>query len=207
MKSVDVLDTIQIVEYDPSYAQAVADMWNCSQESWEEATASAALTNVAQDMENAGNLRVFLAVQGNEVIGFCSCSHYKMDEGALYVPLLNVRPDYHGRKVGKLLILKAVQTTVEMGWPRLDLFTWAGNTKAVPMYKKCGFFWEKKDNAVHLMNFIPSFCRQRLLGLIWSGIYWYSDSLRNLDIRPDGRSVNGFDFFEYALERWCCPLA
>ena len=34
MKSVDVLDTIQIVEYDPSYAQAIANMWNCSQESW-----------------------------------------------------------------------------------------------------------------------------------------------------------------------------
>ncbi|MFD0960511.1 hypothetical protein [Paenibacillus chungangensis] len=43
-----------------------------------------------------------------------------------------------------------------MGWPRLDLFTWAGNTKAVPLYKKCGFFWEKKDDSVHLMNFIPT---------------------------------------------------
>ena len=126
MKSVDVLDTIQIVEYDPSYAQAIADMWNCSQESWGGGNRVRSAENVAQDMENAGNLRVFLAIQGNEVIGFCSFSHYKMDEGALYVPLLNVRPDYHGRKVGKLLILKAVQTTVEMGWPRLDLFTWGG---------------------------------------------------------------------------------
>ena len=195
------MDTIQIVEYDPSYAQAIADMWNCSQESWGGGNRVRSAENVAQDMENAGNLRVFLAIQGNEVIGFCSFSHYKMDEGALYVPLLNVRPDYHGRKVGKLLILKAVQTTVEMGWPRLDLFTWAGNTKAVPMYKKCGFFWEKKDNAVHLMNFIPSVLQTEALGPYLERIDWYSDSLRNLDIRPDGRSVNGFDFFEYAWEK------
>ena len=54
------------------------------------------------------------------------------------------------------------------------------------MYKKCGFFWEKKDNAVHLMNFIPSVLQTEALGPYLERIDWYSDSLRNLDIRPDG---------------------
>ncbi|WP_199624379.1 GNAT family N-acetyltransferase [Paenibacillus alkalitolerans] len=197
MNSADVMDAVQIVEYEPKYAQAVADMWNASWESWGGGNRIRSAESVAREMENAGNLKVFLAVHGDEVVGFCSFSHYKQDEGALYVPLLNVRPDYHGRKVGKSLIIRAVQTTVEMGWPRLDLFTWAGNTKAVPMYKKCGFFWEKKDDSVHLMNFIPTVLQTEALQPYLKHIDWYADSRLNPEIRPDGRSENGFDYFEY----------
>lgn len=201
MKSVHVLDSVQIVEYEPRHAQAVADMWNVSQESWGGGSRVRSAESVARELDNAGNLKVFLAMHGDEVVGFCSFSHYKQDEGALYVPLLNVRPDYHGRKVGKALILKAVETTVDMGWPRLDLFTWAGNTKAVPMYKKCGFFWEKKDNSVHLMNFIPTVLKTEALQPYLERIDWYADSVRPLDIRPDGRSEHGFDYFEYAWRK------
>ncbi|CAG7633608.1 GNAT family N-acetyltransferase [Paenibacillus allorhizosphaerae] len=201
MKSVHVLDPVQIVEYEPCYAQAVADMWNVSQESWGGGNRVRSAESVDRELENAGNLKVFLAIHDDEVVGFCSFSHYKQDEGALYVPLLNVRPDYHGRKVGKALILKAVETTVDMGWPRLDLFTWAGNTKAVPMYKKCGFFWEKKDNSVHLMNFIPTVLQTEALLPYLKRIDWYADSLRSLEIQPDGHSENGFDYFEYAWHK------
>ncbi len=129
--------TVRIVEYNHSYAAAVADMWNRSMESWGGGHSRRTPESVIQDMDSTINLHVFLAMDGEEVVGFCSFSHYQLDEGALYVPLLNVRPDYHNRKVGKALILHAVAKTVELGWPRLDLFTWAGNTKAVPMYKKC----------------------------------------------------------------------
>lgn len=189
------------MEYTPQYAQAVADMWNRSQESWGGGSRIRSADGVKRELQNAGNLMVFLAVDGEEVVGYCSFSQYQHDEGALYVPLLNVRPDYHGRKVGRDLILKAVETTVEMGWPRLDLFTWAGNTKAVPMYKKTGFFWEKKEDSVHLMNFIPAVLMTDALRPSLERLDWYADSKRKLDIRPDGRSENGFDYFEYAWEK------
>ncbi|MFM9328939.1 GNAT family N-acetyltransferase [Paenibacillus mesotrionivorans] len=194
--------TVRIVEYNHSYAAAVADMWNRSTESWGGGHSRRTPESVIQDMDSTINLHVFLAMDGEEVVGFCSFSHYQLDEGALYVPLLNVRPDYHNRKVGKALILHAVSKTVELGWPRLDLFTWAGNTKAVPMYKKCGFFWEKKDDGVHLMNYIPTVLQTEALEPYLKNLDWYSDSTRPIQIQPDGETLSGkFDIFRYSWQK------
>lgn len=200
--STDTNSTVTIVEYEPSYAAALADMWNQSNESWGGGNSERTAEQITQEMANSTNLHNFLAVDGDQVVGFCSFSHYRNDEGALYVPLLNVRPDYHSKKVGKMLILRAVATTVEMGWPRLDLFTWAGNTKAVPMYKKCGFFWEKKDDGVHLMNFIPTVLQTEALKPYMEQIDWYADSTRVIEVKPDGNEREGkFDCFLYSWER------
>jgi ribosomal protein S18 acetylase RimI-like enzyme len=197
---------IRIVEYDPKYAESLAEMWNRSGDSWGGNHAIRTADSIIQEHETSGNLHVFLALDGEEVVGYCSFSHYRNDEGALYVPLLNVRPDYHGRKVGKSLVLTAVRKTVELGWPRLDLFTWEGNTKAVPMYKKCGFFWEKKENSTHLMNFIPTVLRTEALQPYFETVDWYEDGKRDLAIRPDGRKERGFDFYEYVWEKEDCTL-
>ncbi|MWV42205.1 GNAT family N-acetyltransferase [Paenibacillus sp. HJL G12] len=194
-------EQIRIIEYDPSYAGAVAEMWNRSNESWGGGTNQRTEDGVRREMEISSNLHVFLAVDGKEVVGFCSFAHYRHDEGALYVPLLNVRPDYHGYKVGRNLILNAVRKTVEAGWPRLDLFTWAGNTKAVPMYKKCGFFWEKNEDYVHLMNFIPTVLQTEALAPYFEELDWYADSTRELPIQPDGRRERGFDFLDYTWQK------
>lgn len=201
MTVTSIMEQIRIIEYDPSYAAAVADMWNRSNESWGGGTNQRTEDTVRREMETSSNLYVFLAVHETEVVGFCSFAHYRYDENALYVPLLNVRPDYHGYKVGRNLILNAVRKTVEAGWPRLDLFTWAGNTKAVPMYKKCGFFWEKKDDNVHLMNFIPTILQTEALAPYFEELDWYADSTRELVIEPDGRRVRGFDFFDYSWKK------
>ncbi|GGG88598.1 GNAT family N-acetyltransferase [Paenibacillus radicis (ex Gao et al. 2016)] len=194
-------EQIRIVEYDPSYAGALADMWNLSKESWGGGNDQRTEDTVRREMETSSNLHAFLAVDGKEVVGFCSFAHYRQDEGALYVPLLNVRPDYHGHKIGRNLILNAVSKTVEAGWPRLDLFTWAGNTKAVPMYKKCGFFWEKNEDYVHLMNFIPTILQTEALAPYFEELDWYADSTRELVIEPDGSRERGFDFMEYTWSK------
>ncbi|WP_379144441.1 GNAT family N-acetyltransferase [Paenibacillus sp. sgz500992] len=201
MTAIIPTEQIRIIEYDPSYAGAVAEMWNRSNESWGGGTNHRTEDSVRREMEVSANLHVFLAVDGKEVVGFCSFAHYRQDEGALYVPLLNVRPDYHGYKVGRNLILNAVRKTVEAGWPRLDLFTWAGNTKAVPMYKKCGFFWEKNEDYVHLMNFIPTVLQTEALAPYFEELDWYADSTRELPIQPDGRRERGFDFFDYTWQK------
>ncbi len=201
-----VAEQVRIIEYDPSYAGALAEMWNRSKDSWGGGTNQKTEANVRRMMEVSSHLHAFLAVDGGEVVGFCSFSHYHQDEGAMYVPLLNVRPDYHGCKVGRNLILKAVRQTVEAGWPRLDLFTWAGNTKAVPMYKKCGFFWEKNDDYVHLMNFIPTLLQTEALAPYFDELDWYADSTRELVIEPDGRTERGFDFFDYTWRKGTLAL-
>lgn len=110
-----IIDQIHIVEYDHSYAASLADMWNRSNESWGGGTRQRTEEAVRQEMENSSNLHEYLAIHNEEVVGFCSFAHYRFDENALYVPLLNVRPDYHGYKIGRNLILKAVEKTVEAG--------------------------------------------------------------------------------------------
>ena len=190
-------DHVTIVEYEPKYAASVADMWNRSRDSWGGDDSVRTEQLIIAEHEHSSHLNVFLALADNEVIGYCSFSHYKDDEGALYIPLLNVRPDYHGRKVGKTLVLRALQETMHLGWNRLDLHTWPGNTKAVPTYKKCGFFWEKRDDMTHLMNFIPSVLQTEAVRAYFEDIDWYTASTRVLSVEPDGRKENGFDYFTY----------
>lgn len=194
-------DHVTIVEYEPKYAASVADMWNRSTESWGGDNTVRTEQTILAEHEHSTHLKVFLALAENEVIGYCSFSHYKDDEGALYIPLLNVRPDYHGHKVGKTLVLRAVQETINLGWTRLDLHTWPGNTKAVPTYKKCGFFWEKRDDMTHLMNFIPSVLQTEAVRAYFADTDWYTASHRAILVEPDGRKENGFDYFTYEWKK------
>ncbi|WP_172251261.1 GNAT family N-acetyltransferase [Saccharibacillus deserti] len=193
--------TIRIVEYGPKHAASLAEMWNRSSESWGGDGYVHTEEETREKQERSTDLHTFLALDGETVVGFCSFSYYQEDEGALYIPLLNVRPDYHGQKVGKALVLNAVRRTIEMGWPRLDLYTWAGNTKAVPAYKKCGFFWEKRDDTTHLMNFIPSVLNTEAVAPFFETADWYADGRRDLSVYPDGERENGFDFFTYTWEK------
>ncbi|MBT2689159.1 GNAT family N-acetyltransferase [Bacillus sp. ISL-47] len=190
-------DTIKITEYDVGHAGGIAKMWNLSRDSWGGDTSVMTEEQVKTKEANNGNIALYLAMDGEEVVGYCGLSEYKEDTGSLYIPLLNVRPDYHGRKIGKLLVLKALQKTIELGWPRLDLYTWPGNVKAVPLYKKCGFFWEDRDDTTHLMNFIPAVHQTPLLKTLLKDLDWYKDSVKNIEVKPDGIKVDGFTFYEY----------
>ncbi len=191
----------RIVPYDHPLSATLADMWNRSQVSWGGTGILETAEHVRDEHDASSNLEEFIALdKAGEAIGFCSFSKYFKDQGALYIPLLNVRPDWHGRKVGKALVLAAVRRTVELGWPRLDLFTWPGNTKAVPTYKKCGFFWERRDDTTHLMNFIPTVLSTDLLKPFFETADWYADSKRTIEVKPDGREEKGFHFFEYLWE-------
>ena len=193
--------TFRIVEYSPDRAASLADMWNRSAVNWGGGSTVHTKESILAEHVGSINLTEFLAVDAqNEVIGFCSFSRYAQDRGALYIPLLNVRPDWHGRKVGKSLVLSAVKRTVELGWPRLDLYTWPGNTKAVPTYKKCGFFWERRDDTTHLMNFIPTVLNAKWLEPFFQTADWYADAIRDIRVEPDGQEENGFHLYEYAWQ-------
>jgi len=192
----------RIVPYQSEHAPSLAEMWNLSHASWGGNSIVETAEHVQAEHDASANLEEFIALnEADEAVGFCSFSKYFKDEGALYIPLLNVRPDWHGCKVGKALVLAAVKRTIEMGWPRLDLFTWPGNTKAVPTYKKCGFFWERRDDTTHLMNFIPTVLATDLLKPFFEKADWYADSVRSLEVCPDGREENGFHFYEYVWEQ------
>ncbi|WP_216831837.1 GNAT family N-acetyltransferase [Alkalihalobacterium elongatum] len=188
---------VKIVEYHEGLAKGIAKMWNESREDWGGDSVVMTEQDVKEKEENSTNLHLFLAMVGEEVVGYCGLSEYKEDEGALYIPLLNVHPEYQGLKIGKQLLLRALEKTIELKWPRLDLFTWAGNTKAVPLYKKCGFFWEERDDVTHLMNFIPIVLQNQWLRPFFEKHDWYTTSQRVIEVKPDGLKENGHTFYEY----------
>ncbi|WP_299736941.1 GNAT family N-acetyltransferase [uncultured Rossellomorea sp.] len=194
------LEQVKIVEYHEGLAKGIAKMWNESRENWGGDSVVTTEQDVKDKEANSTNLHLFIAMVGDEVAGYCGLSEYREDEGALYIPLLNVHPNYQGLKIGKQLVLKAVEKTVELKWPRLDLFTWAGNTKAVPLYKKCGFFWEDRDDTVHLMNFIPMVLQIDWLKSFFEKHDWYTTSQRLIEIKPDGLKDKDHTYYEYRWE-------
>jgi RimJ/RimL family protein N-acetyltransferase len=136
MKIYKTMDSgVKIVEYDNALAAAVADMWNKSGDGWGGDNSIMTAEQAAADYSNGSYFNVFVAIDGvtNEAVGLCSFDRYYKDADTAYVHVLNVRPDYHGKKVGKALVLACVNRTIELGYPRVDIHTWAGNTKAVPL--------------------------------------------------------------------------
>ncbi|HQO09469.1 MAG TPA: GNAT family N-acetyltransferase [Clostridiales bacterium] len=191
----------KLVEYSPKYAKAIADMWNASKDGWNGESDHKTEEGVLRKEAISSHLNLYLALDGEKVIGYCKLSKYFAEENTLYVDLLNVDPAYHGKKAGKMLVKKSVERTIELGYPRIDLFTWAGNTKAVPMYKKCGFFWEQMEGgSTHLMNFIPTVVQAELFRDFFKKADWYDDSNRKIDLIPDGVSENGFDYLTYSWQ-------
>ena len=196
---------IKIVEYDHSLAEGLAEFWNiCGQEEdgdWGGDSEISSASQIIAQHNAESNFNVYIALDGEAVVGYCSYSRYYYDANTMYVKLLGVRPDYRSKKIGKALVLRCVQRTIELGYPRLDLYTWAGNTAAVPLYKKCGFLWEDRTDGTHLANFIPSIITAPLFADFFAKADWYKDSTRSLDIVPDGVKTNGFEFFGYSWEK------
>ena len=193
---------VRIVEYEDTLAAALADMWNKSGDSWGGDSSVSTKKQIIAEYSSGAFFNVFVALdEKNEAVGLCSFDRYYKDENTAYVHVLNVRPDYHGKKVGKELVLACVNRTIELGFPRLDIHTWAGNTKAVPLYKKCGFLWEDRADTTHLSNFIPTVLKTELFSDFFKNADWYKDSNKIIEIKPDGIKINKFEIYGYSWEK------
>ncbi|MEA1972040.1 MAG: GNAT family N-acetyltransferase [Candidatus Cloacimonadota bacterium] len=193
---------IKIVEYKKEFAAGVADMWNRSSEGWQGDHWNKTEESVRAGEETSPFLKIWLAISPeNEVIGYCDLLEYDNDEETWYVGLLNVRPDYFGKKIGKELLLKAINYSIKQKIPRVDLYTWPGNLKAIPLYKKCGYFWVNRDGSTHLINLIPKILKQELFQEFFSKADWYKDSTRKIEVVPDGRKEDEFEYWTYSWEK------
>ena len=187
---------IKIIEYSPAYAQAICDMWAKSGDDWGGDSGIRTPKQIIDEHSVAANFNVYLALDGDAVVGYCSFARYYYDADTAYIPLLNVQSDYQGKGIGKALVLQCVERTIELGYPRIDLYTWPGNTAAVPLYKKCGYLWEDRPDSTHLTNFIPTVLK--LFPDFFVKADWYTDSTRVIDVKPDGEKINEFECFGYS---------
>lgn len=185
-------------EYEPRHAQAIADMWNRSGEGWQGRFWNSSASKVLQEQQNSPYLNLYLAMDGDAVLGYARLCNYSHEPGVAYIEMLNVVPPCHGQGIGRDLVKRCVLRAAELGFGRIDLFTWAGNLKAMPLYKKCGFFWEKMDSGyTHLMNFLPGLMNTELLRPEFEFFDWYKDQDRELTLDPDGRLEQGFELYDY----------
>ncbi len=130
-----------------------------------------------------------------KIAGYVSLDFSPQGEDVMYVPLLGVAPKYQKRGFGKKLLLKTIEKTIGMGKQRLDLHTWAGNLRAMPLYKRTGFIWYPETSA-HMMNFIPGILNQELFAEL-IGENWYDAFQPSITQAPDKMEFEGIEGFIY----------
>ncbi len=187
-----------------SDVDAVAQMWKESRSGWPPGFLGASditASSVAHEEKSSGKLFTVLAFLGERVVGYCRTSPYGGEIDASYVDLVNVTPDMHGMGVGKALLLDAVNRSVDFGMNRIDLHTWSANMKAVPLYKKTGFFWVP-ETRVYMQNYIPYLLGRDEFLKFLDGEDWYKCFHRALLVEPDvEKTESGREIFRYVFKR------
>jgi len=197
-------------EYCDADAESVSRMWRESASAWpgggpsggEDSTPS----RVRQEQRDLSTLATYIAFlphpsTGEErAVGYCSLFEYTGQADTAYVGTLSAHPAWHGKGVGRDLLRAALQRTVEMGYTRLDLNTWAGNLKAVPLYKKSGYFWVP-DTTVKMENYLPLIFRLPAAQQFFQRADWYADLKRELDVKPDEEKHGHTEVYTYRWEK------
>ena len=200
---------IEIVEYSDGIAAGIAAMFN----SWDELWIGGFTQGVPYTEDRVkkiyGKMRaeaILIAVdtQSKHPVGFCSLLQHWVDTEAAFIGLLGVSPEAIGKKVGKRLLLEAMSIAMERGFTRVDLYTWAGNTRAVPLYKKIGFMWNPEAGGVHLEGFIPEILKHPLSEPFFSRYnrpnVWYDLQKRDLAQAPDDVNEDGMLVYNYEFQ-------
>lgn len=193
------MNNIKIIEYTPHYAKEVARMWRMSTEGWNGSYANVTEENILESHKSNTNLNTFLAVNDDEVLGYCALLDPK-EEAALRINLLNTRYDCHGMGVGKEMMKAVINRALELDYPMIDLHTWSSNKKSIPFYKRCGFFLEN-SRASYCISFIPYVLKTEALKEYFQNEDWYNALKQKIDMEANGIEENGFEYYEYNWEK------
>jgi ribosomal protein S18 acetylase RimI-like enzyme len=142
------------------------------------------------------NITVLISTDRSKFTGICSLHPHGEDAEAAYIGVFGAHPDYLGKGHGKAMILKALQVAADHGFRRVDLNTWAGNMRAVPLYKKSGMFWVP-ETSVYMQDFVPGILNFPLAREFFKKHDWYSSQVRSLDLVPDEFKIEEMEVFPY----------
>ncbi|MDP9353247.1 MAG: GNAT family N-acetyltransferase, partial [Chloroflexota bacterium] len=192
--------SVPIREFRREDAAAVARMFQASDRMWPDGFDDGLRfpdEALLRDIEESKALGTYIAWVGEDAVGFADL--FKTSEEKVgYLGLLNSDPAYHGRGVGRDLIRRVINKCVELGYKRLDLDTWPGNTRAVPLYKKTGFGWGPE--AHELQNHMPLLLSHPLTKPYFEQVDWYEHLRRELRLGNDAERRNGALIFTYSWE-------
>jgi GNAT superfamily N-acetyltransferase len=197
---------IEIQDYDESVAEKVAQMWNTWDELWPGGFTQGVPYTTERVKEQFGKsnaLAILIAIdkESNKSVGSCTLYSHWRDKEAAYVGTLGVSPEALGKKVGKKLLLESIQRAIAKGYTRVDLNTWAGNMKAVPLYKKIGMMWNPETSGVNMEDYIPGILKHPLCSSFFEPLSevddWYNVHVREPVQAPDEFEYRGLTVYPY----------
>ncbi|NKB68701.1 MAG: GNAT family N-acetyltransferase [Candidatus Latescibacteria bacterium] len=190
--------TLRSVEIDRD-ADKLAQMWNDSDDQWP-GTWCEGVPMTGQRVrdwdERENYLDALIWDTGDHIAGYCSLWEEPDEEGVTYIATLNVSPNFQGRSLARKFLCHYVDRVIEHGSVRLDLNTWSANLKAVPLYKKCGYFWVP-GTAVRMQNYLPAILTMPCCSDFFARHDWYSAMQRTLDQNEDEERWQGLKVFTY----------
>jgi len=198
--------SIEIRDYDESMAEDVAQMWNTWDDLWPGGfTQGVPYTaeRVKKQYGKSDALAILIAIdqESNKPMGSCTLFAHWRDKEAAYVGTLGVSPEALGKKVGKKLLLESIQRTLAKGYTRVDLNTWAGNMKAVPLYKKIGMMWNPETSGVNMEDYVPGILKHPLCSPFFAPLNgvddWYNVHIREPVQAPDEFEHKGLTVYPY----------
>jgi GNAT superfamily N-acetyltransferase len=194
----------EIREYRDSDAHDIAvsfneqnDVWPGGFTSGKEVTAD----DIHRWHESDNAVAIYVSVEDNHARGYCSLLRsVTEEENCGYIGLLGLPPKHHGKGQGRDLLRISIAKAISEGMHRVDLHTWAGNLKAVPLYKKTGFMWVP-ETKVFMVNFIPLIVQSSFTAAFFKDIDWYEIHERKLDLVEDEEKWNGMKVYSYRFAR------
>ena len=206
-------------EYDHRFDAGLARMWNESDDQWPGTfTDGVPMTEerirdwmdrveaivrfiVAKNNHENGSTENASKVSDDKVIGYGDLWNTATRPGSAYVALLNVHPEHQGKSLARRMLVRMVDWAVENGYDRVTIGTWPANLKAMPLYKKVGFFWEP-GTSVYMENYLPAVRLHPLAQEYFNKHDWYKTYRRDLkQVEDDMRHPCTGDTKVYIL-RW-----
>ncbi|TXT54363.1 MAG: dTDP-fucosamine acetyltransferase [Candidatus Thorarchaeota archaeon] len=154
---------------------------------------------IFEAQEKNDDIRVLVAYADDKIVGYCNVCEGFYDSESAYVGLLGVNPHYQGQGFGKALLIEAAETAARAGKRRIDLHTWGGNLKALPLYKRVGYNW-MPGTRVLMESHIPGILSFPLFHEFFERYYWYDAFKREIRQEPDDLVIEGIGLFQYAFE-------
>jgi GNAT superfamily N-acetyltransferase len=142
------------------------------------------------------NITILISTFRGKFTGICSLHPHAEDAEAAYIGVFGVHPDFLGKGHGKAMILKALEIAADNNLRRVDLNTWAGNMRAVPLYKKSGMFWVP-ETSVYMQDFVPGILNFPLAKEFFKKHDWYSSQVRKLELVPDDFRLEEMEVYPY----------
>ncbi|MGY5862137.1 MAG: GNAT family N-acetyltransferase, partial [Candidatus Thorarchaeota archaeon] len=154
---------------------------------------------VLKSWKKQDNLRVIVAFKDDKIVGHCNVVQGELDPEAAYVGLLGADPAYQGQGFGKAMLIEAAETAANAGKRRIDLHTWAGNLKAMPLYKKVGYNWVP-GTRVLMESHIPGILSCEMFEEFFSRYHWYDAYKRVIHQEVDDVMEGALGVFKYIFE-------